>query len=654
MATTASKHQRLLTVPFDPFEEAERHVVRRPPPIVEFAERADNSGLARPPLYPRQKTLLRLMFLETEHMTEYDKDVIGKWAEGFYQGPYRMGVSPDIWKRVEYLKARGYEHFREVVFIGGRRGGKGHVGAIALAWHVARLLLMYSPQAALGIDPSKELMGLVVATNFQQARDYQFADVYNTIVNAPFFRSYIASAKNYRLTFWTAADRERITRLRMRGLVVEREMASVSIQAVTSNAKAGRGMAAYAVAFDEMAHMLVGSAGPRTADEVYNAITPALDQMGRHAFVYVPTSPYTKVGKAYELYEAGLEQDEQGNPVNPDILVIQLPSWGAYEDAFDLEATDGHVFVSVPQAYDDVMKRIERRDPVTFKVERLAQWADVQYAYLAPSVVDAIFEPFTDPQTGEKRVLTPQRRGIMAWRYRGHADPSKSQHNFAVCIGHLEPFPGEDGETWHHVVIDLLHVWRPEDFPEHQIPYDHIQEELVDLISAFPGMDVFTFDQYGSFATVSMMKQRLRERGSRVRVKELTHTSTTRQVMWERLKSALGMGWVHAYRDDYFNNGLSLLEHELKFLQVVNGKVKKQDIGPVTTDDLADAFCVVVSELLADQLDRLERRDNLARARIMPGAQGGYHTPEFEKLSPVRATLRRYSRTSGYGVRRQV
>lgn len=652
MVTTAGKHARLLDYPFDPFEEAEKHIVRRPPPIVEWAERADM--LARPPLYPRQKTLLRLMFLETETMTEYDKDVIGRWTEKFYSGDDRVGVSPDVWERIRYLKEHGYEHFREVVFIGGRRCGKGYIGAIALSWMVARLLYMYSPQVSLGIDPSKELQGLIVATNFQQAKDYLFADVYNAIVNSPWFQPYIASAKGHRVTFWTSADRERITRLRMQGLLVEKEMTSVSVQAVTSNAKAGRGMAAYAAAFDEMAHMMYGTAGPRTGDEVYNAITPALDQMGRHAFVYVPTSPYTKVGKAYDLYNLGLERDEDGNPTHPDILVIQLPSWGPYEDAFDLEATEGRVFVSVPQAYDEVMRRIERRDPASFRVERLAQWAEVQDAYLAPSVVDAMFEPFIDPVTGERRELGPTTVGILAHRYRAHADPSKSQHNFALCIGHTERFTSEDGQEWDHVVIDLLHVWKPEDFPDHQIQYDQVQEALVDLIVSFPSMEVFSVDQYGSFATVSMLKRRLRERGSRTKVHEVVHTQASRQQMWERLKSALGMGWVHAYRDDFFD-GQSLLEHELKFLQVVNGKVKKQDFGPVQTDDLADAFCVVVSELLSDQLERLERRENLARARIMPGAEGGYHTPEFEKLSSARAVLRRYAAPSGfgYGVRRR-
>jgi hypothetical protein len=70
--------------------------------------------------------------------------------------------------------------------------------------------------------------------------------------------------------------------------------------------------------------------------------------------VYIPTSPYSKVGAAYELYQQGLMIDEgSGKAANPDFLVIRLPSWGFYEDWDDLEATEGRVFVSPPQRLDD-------------------------------------------------------------------------------------------------------------------------------------------------------------------------------------------------------------------------------------------------------------------------------------------------------------
>lgn len=640
---------RILDVASQPFDPVEEMMLWAPgppsvPPVIDFCERTDNAGLGRPPLFPRQKTILRLCFLETEHMTAYDVDTINEWATQFYSGPDRIGVPPDIWKRVEWLKERGYDHFREIIFVGGRRGGKGHIGAIIGARQIYRLLRMGSPQAYYGIDPNKDLMLFVAATNFQQARDNQFADLYGTCTNAPCFRDSISHARAHRMSFRTKADLTRIAQMAERGIEIERDLASVQATAISSNSKAGRGAASFMQMYDEMAHMLTGTAGPRTAEEVYQALTPALDQMGKDALIYIPTSPYTQVGQAYEIYEAALAADENGVPVNPDILVVQLPSWGPYEDWDDPEATGGWVFPSAPQTYDDVLVRIERRNPDKFKVERRAQWANVVDAYLPPEFVDKVFQPY-DFGSGP-RTLEPAQMGIVRWQYRGHADPSKSQHNFAVCVAHTEPVVGEDGNTWSHVVADLLHVWRPEDYDDHTIPYDQIEDELAQMILRFPTMEVFSYDQYGAFATVSRMKNRLRKAGSATRVREVTHTPTSRTKQWEVFKSALGMNWIHAYKDPYGPNGTSLLELELKFLQETNGRVRKQDIGPVTTDDLADAFSLVCSELLADQLDRLQRRENLGQARVFPGAQGGYHTNQPER-DPKTARGRLESGRSG-------
>ena len=60
----------------------------------------------------------------------------------------------------------------------------------------------------------------------------------------------------------------------------------------------------------------------------------------------------------------------------------------------------------------------------------------------------------------------------MAFMYRGHCDPSKSQANTAAMICHVEPIPDpEDGEIWHHVIVDWIKVWHPEDFEDHQIEF---------------------------------------------------------------------------------------------------------------------------------------------------------------------------------------
>ena len=604
------------------------------PDIITFAEHPSFLGRK---LYPRQQTLLKLINLETDNMTDYDLEVIDGWTKNFDKTGISIGISPDIWDRIDYLKSNGYSHFREVINITGRRGGKGHIGGIQGAYLNWKMIMLDDPQYHYGIDRSKDLYMFCVATNIQQAKQFQFADLSNTIIDAPCFQPYIAEAKEYFVALRTPADVRRIAAFESRGIRPQRLIASIRNMAVTSNSKSSRGAAAFGVMFDEFAHMLVGTAGPRTSDEVYNAITPALDQFGKDGFIYIPTSPFTKVGKCFELYESSLVSNEDGTPAFPDMMMAQLPSWGPYEDWDDPRATGGFNFKSAPQLYDESMKRLEKREPDSFKVERLSQWADVTNAYLNPKIVERMYEPFKD-STGELRYLEEQEHGVMGLIYRGHCDPSKSGANTAAMICHVEKIADpEDGEVWFHVIVDWQKVWNPEEYDDHIVDYEQIEEELVETIYNFPNIKVFSFDQYGGFVTLPRLKKRLKMLNPphKAIVKEEQFQNASNDRRSERFKSALGMNWVHSYRDNFGPEGSCLLEQELKFLQDINGRVRKQDFGPVQTKDLADCLMVCVDQLLEDNFIKLEMRDKLSGTELYAGSQGGYHTGQvnFSQLS---------------------
>jgi len=625
---TKNSNQNILKGQSDFFEIAKNSLrgVKEIPDIVTFAEH--QSFLNGSKLFPRQKTLLKLMMLETENMTEYDYAVIEEWTKGMDLNGDRIGVSPDIMDRIAYLKANGYKHFREIVNITGRRGGKGHIGGILGAYKNWQLIMLDDPQYHYNIDKSKDLYLFCVATNIEQAKKYQFADLANTIINAPCFQPYIADAKEHFLALRTPADVRRIAAFEARGLMPSRLIASVRNMAVTSNSKASRGAAAFTVMFDEFAHMLVGTGGARTSEEVYNAITPALDQMGKDGLIYVPTSPFTKVGKAYNLYESAMEKDEEGNPMYPNMMMAQLPSWGPYEDWDDPVVTQGYTFRNSPQKYDDQMKSLERREPDVFRVERLSQWAEVTNAYLNPKMVERIFEPYVNGE-GELVELEEQEEGKFSLIYHGHCDPSKSNNNTAAMIGHVEKIADqEDGEEWYHVIIDWMKVWDPENYPDNQIDYEEIEEDLVEVLQAFKTTKVFSFDQYGAFVTLPRLKKRLLQvrPPHKVKIREDKFTKESNMRRAERFKSAIGMNWVHSYRDIFGPNGSSLLEQELKFLQETNGKVDKQKFGPIRTSDLSDCLMVIVDQLLEDNFIKLEMRDRLGNANLNVGAKGGYHT----------------------------
>jgi hypothetical protein len=213
-----------------------------------------------------------------------------------------------------------------------------------------------------------------------------------------------------------------------------------------------------------------------------------------------------------------------------------------------------------------------------------------------------------------------------------------------ICHAEMIPDP-EDGEIWFHVIVDWIKVWNPEDYDEHQIDYEQIEEELVDTIHRFNTLKIFSFDQYGGFVTLPRLKKRLKAIGHKAQVREEQFQTGSNDKRAERFKSALGMNWVHSFKDDAGYNGECLLEQELKFLQDVNGRVRKQDFGPVQTKDLADCLMVCVDQLLEDNFVKLEMRDKLSNTDLYAGSKGGYHTGQVADFSQLtsRQKLQRFS-----------
>lgn len=952
----------VLTQNFDPIGQFKAGVSSGPPwdDIVTFATHKSFCGKR---LYPRQMTLLKLIYLETETMTDYDRDVIGLWAEGFKDFHRPVGVQPDIWDRIAYLKGNGFTHFPHVQMVMGRRASKGIMGSIVGAERIAWLYSLGSWQQHFNQVPGQVAEVMVVANSLSQAVTRQFRDIRNTVLNCEYLRPHIVSDKqcvdedteiltkrgwlkhadlregdetlglhedgtvswtrvnrvsrypghhdmvhwksrghdslttpNHRwlvewwgnqtdkvgmrwtrsdklgdkaneaviagrelieypeqkytdalveLVAWywteghlnkwngisisqnrranpekwasiqaaliscfgeakdsgsrgrefyigskhgkaeqiwrhapgkdkvlsldfilsltkaqlqlfvdtsiagdghvyvnkngkvtqttifqkrkesldifqiacqllgrqttlmkqgdgwrlciysrsrvlpasarrtgkinevtydgivwcpstetgtwlarrdgtvyftgntefyirTPGDEQTIAENKIAGITTEREIATIYCKASSSVSTSGRGGTAITIFYDEMAHMLAGTGSTKTGEEIYDAFQPSLDQFGSAAMTYIASSPFSKIGKFYELYQQGrITMDEynqregklktstfveeaaaQDLDVDPDeisaavaeptFLVVQLPSWETYKDwdrSREIPIRPGRTrtfprwnspvqYEPKPDGSPDerVQYRRMQRNPDKFKVERGAQFATVQDAYLNEVMVDRMFAP-----PGWRAPLERQHQGKLALAYRAHADPSRTNANFGFAIAHLEDAPpDEHGIVWPHVIIDVLKVWKPEDFPEHTIDYVRVGEELDDYLTRFPSIVKMTYDQFNSAGFIAHQKRAF----PNIRVLEKTFTVKENQDRFEKFKSALNLGWVHSYKDDFAEEGQSLLELELKFLQEKNGKVDRQEIGPVQTKDLADAVMVVTTELLHESLDR--------------------------------------------------
>ena len=470
------------------------------PDILEFT--TSDAYLGRPGLFPRQATILKLLFLQDALFTDYDLEVISQWTSSF-ERTGNNGVQPDVLERLRICKAEGRHYFKETLAVIGRRGGKNHLGAIAAPYVTWRFLALGDPQSFYGLDDGQRLSMFVFAGNHLQAKHNQFREIARFIGEARCFKPFLADKTGARLTLYTPKDLELGGAEVRAGSKLWGRQPSIEIVAKESTAISGRGPTAYGELFDEMAHT-VASGSNRSAEEIYDAATPALDQFGKDGFLFEPSSPYHSTGKFFENYRRALDVTDDGKPTNPHMLMFQLTSFDPYIDwerAHELPMVpNGPAFQRLeraPQTFDKEMEGLREANPETFEVERLSRFATVRDAYLAENKVAAMFGPWRGSP------LLMLSRGVPIHTYWAHCDTSQSNANTARAIGH-----GEEVDGVVHVVIDRLQLWRPQDFPEHQINYRELEEELWQALVAFTPAEL-SFDQFQSASLISSLSDRV-------------------------------------------------------------------------------------------------------------------------------------------------
>lgn len=551
-----------------------------------------------------------------------------------------IGGTPDILGRMRACKALGYTWFREILLVMGRRAGKGYISAVAMAYVLWHYMSKGDPQEHYGVDRDKKLTALIFAGKRDQAKQNLWRDLVNVVTGGPCFAPYIGKSLGEKLSVYAPHDFVRMAELQRRGVSTELDLASFEILPKESTLMAGRGPASMIIGFDEMAHV-VASGANRSAGEVYDASTPSLDQFGRDGFIIEPSSPWEMSGKFYENYERSVAYEPDGTPTYPNTMMIQLASWDIYLDwqiahtlpllpagftgdngEYEAEPLPGfRVLKGAIQTYDEQMRKLEKADPDTFKVERRAQWATVLDAYLDPDKVEAAFGAWSNrpPHYGSP-LLLPTSQGVLAYTYKGHADPSSVNCRFGVAVAHVE----HDLENRPHVVFDKIHYFDPADFPDHTIDYEEVEDWIWDEIIAPYQPDEFTFDQYNSVSSVQkLVKKVARARmPKQVSVFERTATNALNWKYAETFKAAINMGLVHAPSHD---EGML----ELKFLQKPPGinRVDHPTVGPVQTKDIADAIMITTYALIGDWISGYKEMLNAATptGALMGGLHGQSH-----------------------------
>ena len=591
--------------------------------------------LAKPGLYPRQSTLLKIAFLRDDLFTDYDRRVIAEWQQRFRDtnpdaadGKFSArtkGIQPDLYERIAYLKKRGYRWFPELILAFGRRGSKGYFSALCMSYVLWNYLSLGNPQAHYGISQEKALAVACFAGKREQAKENLWGDLYSVITTAPCFTPYISEAQAESLTVYAPYDFVRMHELARRGIDSSRDAATFRIVPRESTPLAPRGPAGCILGFDEAAH--VKNAGvTREFKVIYQAARPSLDQFGTDGFIVLPSSTWEMTGGFYELWNLSLQSEpgpEPGEvmPAYPTKLMVQLESWAIYEDwekahllplfpegfAGDLgEYAPERLPVLQPlrgaiQAYDEEMAREEKANPDAFAVERRSDWQTALDAYLNAARIDDMFAPWQgrDPAWGRPE-LVMQARGPLSVSYTAHGDPSSVNCRFGLVVAHAEaglPVPGEPQLA--HAVIDLVHFWDPADFEGHTIDYDEVRDWIMANVVLPFQPEQLSFDQWNAAASVQALQKMVRRARlqKNVMVWERTATAALNWATWETFKACLNMGLAHCPPHGE-------LRDELRFVQKPEGQAKVvcADSGPVRTKDIADACSITVARLLGEQM----------------------------------------------------
>lgn len=612
--------------------QLEQSFDRKPVSIVEFAESPKFCGKT---LYPRQRLLLKIFFLE--ELTDAEEKVLDYWIEGGADGE-EIDISPDIRERMQRCRDEGYKHFHEIVLVGGRRCSKGFLTAISMAKLVYDLVQMQDPQSVYGIDKGKEIMFSVVAASEQQAKEMQYADFQSTINTCNAVQRNIYKTQELEFSLMTEADIRSVSDMKRRGRRVQRDESSIRGKAMAANARTIRGSATMGLVFDEFAFFLQGE-NDQSDSAIYDAALPAVDQFIRDGMIFCNSSPYSKVGKFYERYEQGMKgvNDEA---YQFDMVALRFPSWALFEGWWEDpdfegpkkcitaspdwdperkklnehgEETDEYFYTQDDRANIRIARAAESKDPISYKVERRGFFAEVIDAYLDPEKVDRMFLGRPVWNEKEKPPLTYYpfdmnwTDSTARYKYVGHIDPSSTTAGFGFALGHTETLQvGDDINT--HVVFDIIQRWDPKDFPGGAIEWEPILETLLNYCWYFRPASL-TFDQHQNRWPMEWLQKQIRARGlGDTRVFEKTADIQRNWNRAEVFRTALYHDRIHAPSQSFPD--CEWAGNELKYLQEIKTarvpRVEKQDVGPVQTKDVADCMMEVVEVLIGSEFDRSE------------------------------------------------
>jgi len=297
--------------------------------IIEFAEAPWGLGLGFseevPPLFPVQKFIFKCYY--NIPLDDGEKNIIvnDRFNEKLRYRFNEVEYLSFLWNegRINIKEVTGNkEDLRpNLVLVIGRRGLKTSSIAVLVAYETYKLLRKFSPQMYYRIMPDDEIRVSCIATNQEQATQL-FGRITGHLERSEFFKKYRNKPTLNYMQLNTQRDIETYGPV---GKISARP--SIRIVAAPCSGRGLRGPNNIIAILDEMAYFFESESSHDKSDrQIYDAVTPSVARFNSadgtpHGRVICISSPASRSGKFFELYQRSLEPD-CGN-----ILMIKAPSW---------------------------------------------------------------------------------------------------------------------------------------------------------------------------------------------------------------------------------------------------------------------------------------------------------------------------------------
>lgn len=241
--------------------------------IINFAEECGFN------LYPRQQTLLKMVFLEKENFTYYDKKVMAEWASKGY-------IPTDYEERININIANGKSNFREVFEVSDRRSSKTFLGAIITAYKIY-----------LNKDCKDESFVYVTSPSMTQSKKNQYADITTALLKS----SDVFTDK--------VLEDGCVVNNKIKVKVVPYDRGGISKKSIV-------------IIFDEFANM-------KDSAKCCEAYTPCLSE---DALLYIPTPKNEQSTELEKLIDLVNEVGDNCLAKYPEMIYFMHPNYELYVD----------------------------------------------------------------------------------------------------------------------------------------------------------------------------------------------------------------------------------------------------------------------------------------------------------------------------------